>query len=413
MGRSLLLASLALVLTSCAEGEISAPDSVPAEVAGRVLHDRIITFDAEMDFPPNFMEGAKDVGSETPMQIDLPKMDRGGLDGALFVVWMVTDARDEAGYAKAMDDAETQMAALEKMVATYPDRIGLARTADDAEELVALGKHFAVAGMVNAYPLGPDLSRLGAWYDRGLRNITLTHVGHNQFADSSRPGRDLKDQPEEHGGLSDLGRELIAEMSRLGIVIDVSQVTPKVVMEVTALSKVPVIASHSGVKAIVDTARNLTDEEMLAIKNTGGVVGIVAFSSYLKKSDPERRPALAKITESYGSTNLAEVMASAPDQVEQFKADMAAHEKRFPRANVGQLVDSIDYVVQLIGIDHVTISSDMEHGGGVTGWMNAGEAFGVTEELVGRGYSETDIAKLWWGNFARVWRAVEAAAEDR
>jgi len=413
MGRSLLLASLALVLTSCAEGEISAPDSVPAEVAGRALHDRIITFDAEMDFPPGFMAGAKDVGSETPMQIDLPKMDRGGLDGALLVVWMVTDAREEAGYAKAMDDAETQMAALEKMVATYPNRIGLARTADEAEELVALGKHFAVAGMVNAYPLGPDLSRLGAWYDRGLRNITLTHVGHNQFADSSRPGRDLKDPPEEHGGLSDLGRELIAEMSRLGIVIDVSQVTPKVVMEVTALSKVPVIASHSGVKAIVDSARNLTDEEMLAIKNTGGVVGIVAFSSYLKKSDPERRPALAKITESYGATNLAEVMASAPDQVEQFKADMAAHEKRFPRANVGQLVDSIDYAVQLIGIDHVTISSDMEHGGGVTGWMNAGEAFRVTEELVGRDYSETDIAKLWWGNFARVWRAVEAAAEDR
>ena len=405
MGRFLFLATVALALISCNDSGTSAPE----EVNARALHDRILTFDAEMDYPPDFMEGAKDAGQETPLQIDLPKMDRGGLDGALFVVWMVTEERDQAGYASAIARAENQMAALEKMFATYPERIGLARTADEAEALVAAGKHFAVAGMVNAYPLGPDLSRLGAWYDRGLRNITLTHVGHNQFADSSRPRREPADPPEEHGGLSDLGRKLIAEMNRLGIIVDVSQVTSKVVMEVTQLSTVPVIASHSGVKAIVDTARNLTDEEMIAIKNTGGVVGIVAFSSYLQQGDPDRRPALAKIGEIYGSTTLADVMANAPDKVEQFKADMAAHEQRFPRANVGHLVDSIDYAVKLIGIDHVTISSDMEHGGGVTGWMNAGEAFGVTEELVRRGYSEADITQLWWGNFARVWRAVQAA----
>ena len=404
MGRFLFFATVALALISCNDSGTSAPEAVDA----RALHDRILTFDAEMDYPPDFMEGLKDAGKETPLQIDLPKMDRGGLDGALFVVWMVTEERDQAGYAGAIARAENQMAALEKMFATYPERIGLARTADEAEALVAEGKHFAVAGMVNAYPLGPDLSTLGAWYDRGLRNITLTHVGHNQFADSSRPRREPADPPEEHGGLSDLGRKLISEMNRLGIIVDVSQVTAKVVMEVTQLSTVPVIASHSGVKSIVDTARNLTDEEMIAIKNTGGVVGIVAFSSYLKKADPERRPALAKIGEIYGSTSLADVMTDAPEKVEQFKADMAAHEQRFPRANVGHLVDSIDYAVKLIGIDHVTISSDMEHGGGVTGWMNAGEAFGVTEELVRRGYSEADITQLWWGNFARVWRAVQA-----
>ena len=408
MGRFLFLATVALALISCSDSGTSAPETPAADA--RKLHDRIITFDAEMDYPPDFMEGAKDAGKETLLQIDLPKMDRGGLDGALFVVWMVTLKRDQAGYAGAIAKAENQMAAFEKMIATYPDRIGLARSADEAETLVAAGKHFAVAGMVNAYPLGPDLSTLGAWYDRGLRNITLTHVGHNQFADSSRPQREVNDPPEEYGGLSDLGRKLIAEMNRLGIIVDVSQVTPKVVMEVTQLSTVPVIASHSGVKAIVDTARNLTDEEMIAIKNTGGVVGIVAFSSYLKRGDPERRPALTKLTEIYGTTALADVMANTPDKVEQFKANMAAHEKRFPRANVGHLVDSIDYAVELIGIDHVTISSDMEHGGGVTGWMNAGEAFGVTEELIRRGYSEADITQLWWGNFARVWRAVEAAA---
>lgn len=409
MGRFFFLAILAVALLSCSGApEAPAGDTVPEAVDARALHDRILTFDAEMDYPPDFMEGAKDAGTETSLQIDLPKMDRGGLDGALFVVWMVTGERDEAGYTKAMEAADHQMAAFEKMITTYPERIGLARSADEAEALVAAGRHFAVAGMVNAYQLGPDLSALDTWYERGLRNITLTHVGHNQFADSSRPGRGLP--PEEHGGLSDLGRELIARMNRLGVIVDVSQVTAKVVMEVTENSTAPVIASHSGVKAIVDSPRNLTDEEMIAIKDTGGLVGIVAFSSYLKKSDPERRPALLKIEETYGSSTLADVMADRPDQVGQFQADMAAHEERFPRANVGHLVDSIDYAVQLIGIDHVAISSDMEHGGGVTGWMNAGEAFGVTEELVRRGYSEADIAQLWWGNFARVWRAVEAAA---
>ena len=410
MGRFLFLNGILLAFLSCSGGAPGPETPVDAAGDARALHDRIIVFDAEMDYPPDFMEGAKDAGQETALQIDLPKMDRGGLDGALFVVWMVTETRDGEGYAKAMEAADNQMAAFEKMITTYPERIGLARSADEAEALVAEGKHFAVAGMVNAYPIGPDLGALDNWYDLGLRNITLTHVGHNQFADSSRPGRGLP--PEEHGGLSDLGRELIARMNQLGIMVDVSQVTPKVVMEVTELSTAPVIASHSGGKTIVDSPRNLTDEEMIAIKDTGGVVGIVAFSSYLKKSDPERRPALLEIEETYGSSALADVMDDRPDQVEQFKAEMAAHEERFPRATVGHLVDSIDYAVNLIGIDHVTISSDMEHGGGVTGWMNAGEAFGVTEELVKRGYSEAEIAQLWWGNFARVWRSVQGAAGD-
>lgn len=377
----------------------------------RALHDRIITFDAEVDIPFEFMDGPNDVGNETTMQIDLPKMDRGGLDGALFVNWVLQGERNATGYAKAKEDAEIKFAAIEKMISTYPDRIGLARSADEAEQLVAEGKHFAVMGMVNAWPLGPDLSTLQGLYDRGLRNITLNHTGHNQFSDSSRPRSQLGDGKMEHGGLSSLGRNLIREMNDLGMIVDISQTTPQTVFQAAELSRAPIIASHSGIKNIIDTARNLTDEEMLAIKETGGAVGIVAFSSYLRPGLPGQREAFTQLMVNYGTTNLAQITANfAPEKVEQFKIDFANYEENFPPATVANYIDSIDYAVDLLGIDHVMISSDMEHGGGITGWMNAGEADGVTEELVARGYTEDQIAKLWWGNFARVWRAVDAAA---
>lgn len=379
----------------------------------RSLHDRIITFDAEMDIPFEFMNEDNDVGQETSMQVDLPKMDRGGLDGALFVNWVLQQERTPSAYKQARSDAETKFSAIEKMITAYPDRIGLARTADEAEKLVAEGKHFAVMGMVDAWPLGPDLTWLPELYERGLRNITLNHVGHNQFVDSSRPQARLGDNKQEHVGLSQLGRRLVKTMNDLGIIVDVSQVTPQAVFQAAELSNAPIIASHSGIKAIISTARNLTDSEMIAIKNTGGAVGIVAFSGYLKKSSPERGAAFRKIMGEYGTTNLAQIAASfSPDKVEQFKIDFAAYEKAFPPATVADYVDSIAYAVELLGIDHVMMSSDMEHGGGVTGWMNAGEASGVTEELVSRGYTEDQIAKLWWGNFARVWRAVESAAKS-
>lgn len=388
----------------------AAPSALSAQDA-RALHDRIITFDAEMDIPFEFMEESNDVGKETSMQIDLPKMDRGSLDGALFVNWVLQGERTPSAYAKAREDAEQKFAAIEKMVDTYPERIGLARSADEAEQLVAEGKHFAVIGMVNAWPLGPDLTWLQELYKRGLRNITLNHAGHNQFSDSSRPRAQLNDVQQEHVGLSQLGRSLIIAMNDLGIIVDVSQVTPQTVFQAAELSRAPIIASHSGIKEIIDTSRNLSDPEMVAIKETGGAVGVVAFSSYLRPGLPGQREAFAAIMGEYGTTNLAEITAAFPaEKVEAFKVDFAAYERDFPPATVAQYVDSIAYAVDLIGIDHVMISSDMEHGGGVTGWMNAGEASGVTEELVARGYTEDQIAKLWWGNFARVWRAVDSAA---
>jgi len=374
------------------------------------IHDRLIAFDAEMDIPFEFMKGVNDVGKETQMQVDLPKMERGGLDGALFVNWVLQGERTPSAYEKARADAEIKFSAIEKMVETYPDRIGLARSADESEALVADGKLFAVMGMVNAYPLGPDLSQLPALYDRGLRHIDLNHAGHNQFSDSSRPRAQLNDPPAEHKGISQLGRQLIRTMNDMGIIVDVSQLTPTAVFQIIELSRAPVIASHSGVKAIIDSPRNLSDSEMIAIKESGGAVGIVAFSNYLRASLPGQREAFTEIMVNYGTTNVAEIAANfSPEKAEQFVADYAAYEKAFPPANITDYVNAIRYAVDLIGIEHVMISSDMEHGGGVTGWKDASEAGGVTAELLRQGFSEEQIAKLWWGNFARVWRAVEAA----
>lgn len=383
-----------------------------AAQGSRSLHNRIITFDAEMDIPFEFMSAGNDVGQDTSMQVDLPKMDRGGLDGALFVSWVLQEGRTPSSYAKVRGDADIKFSAIEKMAATYPERIGLARSADEAEQLTAEGKHFAVMGMVNAWPLGPDLSWLPSLYERGLRTITLNHAGHNQFSDSSRPRAILNDAKQEHVGLSKLGRQLIRTMNNMGVIVDVSQVTSQAVFQTAELSTAPIIASHSGVKAIIETARNLTDSEMMAIESTGGGVGIVAFSSYLRPSLPGQGQAFSVIMAEYGTANVSEITAAfSPEKVEKFKADYAAYEKAFPPATVSDYADSIDYTVSLLGIDHVFISSDMEHGGGVIGWKDAGEAFGVTEELALRGYSEEQITKLWWGNFARIWRAVDAAAE--
>jgi microsomal dipeptidase-like Zn-dependent dipeptidase len=228
--------------------------------------------------------------------------------------------------------------------------------------------------MLNAYPLGSDLSQIDEWYKRGVRIFGYVHAGNNDWADSSRPSQQLGDRPGEHGGLSDLGKQGIARLNELGMLIDVSQLTTPALKQVLSLTKAPVAATHSGLKAIVDSPRNLTDEELELIKKNGGVVQIVAFGNYL-------RPA----------------------------PTAAAEHAPVPPATVAQLVDSIDYAVKKIGIDHVGISSDFNHGGGVAGWQNEGECQNVTVELLRRGYSEKNIAKLWGGNFMRVWAEAQSA----
>ena len=332
------------------------------EKANRV-QERIIAFDSHLDLPFDYAGAAEDGKT----QFDLPKAARGHLKGAALAVFVPQGPRTPEGYAKAREDALKKIALIKAVAESNPQRAALAYSPADVRRLAAQGKFAVVISMLNAYPLGSDLAQLDEWYQRGVRILGYTHAGHNDWSDSSRPSKALNDPVEEHYGLSEIGKKGIARLNDLGVLIDVSQLTTPAFKQVLTLSRAPVVATHSGIRAVVDATRNLSDEELELLRKNGGVIQVVAFGNYL-------RPAPA----------AGDGHAAAP-------------------ATMAQYVDSIDYAVKKIGVDHVGISSDFNHGGGIEGWQNEGEGPNVTAELLRRGYSERDIAKLWGGNFLRVW----------
>jgi membrane dipeptidase len=330
------------------------------------IHDRVLAIDTHVDIPLNFAT-SEYMPADAMGQVNLDTMQSGGLDGAFFAVYVGQTARTEEGYRKAKADALAKFDAIHRMTDfLYTDRIGLATTAAEARALHEQGKLVALIGMENGYVIGQDLSLLAEYRARGARYMTLVHNGHNDIGDSAQPQERLNDKPAENEGLSPFGEQVVAELNRLGILVDVSHVSKQTMLEATRLSKAPVLASHSSARALFDHPRNMDDEQLMALKDNGGVVQIVAFNTYLRPM---------------GET-----------------------------ATVQDLVNHIDYVVKLIGIDHVGISSDFGGGGGINGWNGAGETFNVTLELVRRGYSEEDIAKIWSGNVLRILEEAEQIA---
>jgi membrane dipeptidase len=393
-------AALALVAASAVQA--AQPD--PA-----AIHARALVLDSHADVPLDLGVGPHDFAQDGDGQVDLPKLERGQVDAAVLAVFVPQGPRTPEGFAKARRDADTKLAAIRAIPERYPDRAVLALTAADVEAAAKAGKRAILIGFLNAYPFGKDLAPIDDYYKAGVRTFGFVHAGDNDYADSSRPSGEPK---VEWGGLSPVGKAAVGKLNRLGVIIDVSQLTPDGVLQVLALSKAPVIASHSGVKGVVDAPRNLSDAELDAIKAHGGVVQIVAFGPYLIKPGPDYPAKVAPVRAKYG---LPAAFAKANDGVDILPPDQRlayTHEVSalLPKASVKDLVDSIDYAVKRIGVDHVGISSDFNHGGGVTGWANEGEAANVTAELVARGYSEPDIDKLWGGNFLRVFRAVETRA---
>lgn len=380
---------------------------------GTAFHERLLTLDSHVDIPPTYTQiAAHDPGHRTALQVDLPKMDEGGLDAAFFIVYVGQSARNEANDARAKADALVKFDAIHRMTdELYPKRIGLAYFPSDVADIHATGRKVAMIGIENGYVIGRDLSLLETYFDLGARYMTLAHVGHNDLSDSSMPRFDLGDKEEEHGGLSELGRDAVREMNRLGMMVDVSHISDAAMMEATALSSVPVIASHSAVRALADHPRNMSDEQLRAIAAKGGVVQLVAFSTYIK-ADPGRIAAsLALRNEIAKLRGAARFSYLAHGKLPAFIDGMAEIDRKFPRATLSDFVDHIDHAVKVMGIDHVGISSDFDGGGGVVGWDDASETANVTAELVRRGYSRTDIEKIWNGNLLRVWAEVEAAAQ--
>jgi membrane dipeptidase len=357
-------------------------------------------------------------------QVTLPKMAQGGLDVAFFIVYVgqqnppqFADAFQPAGYERAYRSAIEKFDAIHRLTEQIaPQQIELALTAADVARIAKSGKKVAVIGIENGYPIGTDLGRVKEFWQRGGRYMSLAHNGHNQLADSNSGEADNQWR---HGGLSPLGRQVVEEMNRVGIMVDVSHPSKGAMMQMIGLSKAPVIASHSSVRKLANHSRNMDDEMLAAIKTNGGVVQIVALGAYVKTPPASPGSGRGAAPAGGGARGRGAAPSPPPCPVEAApnagragaSADGSAPAAQ-GRASVKDFVDHIDYVVKLIGIDHVGISSDFDGGGGIAGWDHAGETFNVTLELVRRGYTEEQIAKIWSGNLLRVWSEVERVARQ-
>ena len=402
--------TLVLLTTLFGCGEQAATEQSPVAVATEI-QDNILTLDSHIDIPFDFATDSHDPASRPTAQVDLESMRKGGLKAGFFIVYVGQGARDEAGYAKAMADAQIKFDAIKRMATSlYPDQIGLATTADEVEAILAEGRLVALIGIENGYTIGRDLTLVERYREQGGLYMTLVHNGHNDIGDSAQPRETLGDAEVEHGGLSEFGRSVVAEMNRVGMMVDISHVSKDTMLQATELSSAPVIASHSSVNAVYEHPRNLDDDQLDAIKANGGVVQIVAFDSYLKAVPDDKRASLTGLREALGLTSSEAFRNMDAETRANYAQGRAMINQTWPGANVADLVDHIDYTVKRIGIDHVGIASDFGGGGGIAGWNHALETFNVTLELVDRGYSRADIEKLWGGNLLRVLREVEATA---
>ena len=378
----------------------------------RGIHENLLTIDTHDDIPLTFASEEVDPGVRGDRQMDLPKMIEGGLDAGFFIVFVGQTERTPENYAKAKEDAMTKFNAIHRMTEEmYPEKIELAYTADDVVRINNSGKLVACIGIENGYVVGKDLSLLKKYHDLGARYITLAHNGHNDICDSANPREQLGDSESEHNGVSEFGKKVIAEMNRLGIMVDVSHISKKSMLDAVSLSKAPVIASHSSTRALCDVSRNMDDEQLQALKTNGGVMQTVALGNFVK-NPPEKQTAMETLFEELGVRGRRAIRQLSDEKQAVYRKRRDEINEKWPPATVQDFVDHIDHAVKLIGIDHVGISSDFDGGGGIKGWKDASETFNVTLELVRRGYSEEEITKIWGGNLLRVWREVERVASE-
>ena len=380
------------------------------------IHDEAITLDTHVDISTNYATPEVDPGIDNPrLRCDLVKMKRGGMDGVFLAVYVGQRQNlDAEGYKWAHDVAMEKFEAIHRLTQEmYPDRCEFATSPEDVERIVKTGKRVIMTGIENGYPVGEDLSLIKKYYDLGARYITLSHSRHNQICDSSSPREPL------HNGISEFGKKVVAEMNRLGIMCDVSHISEKSFWDLIEISKAPIIASHSGCSALNPVNRNLTDEQLNALKKNGGVIQIVALGGFLKAETPEHREAVRDLREELAFPSRREMrrmtreeMEALRPKFEEYRKRLEEIEKNIPGTNIQDYVNHIDHAVKVAGIDHVGIGTDFDGGAGIPGFNNHGEALNVTIELVRRGYSAKEIKKIWGSNLLRVWRDVERIASE-
>jgi len=382
---------------------------LPEDVAARAqrLHNRILSIDTHCDTPFNIMRSDWKIGDRhDPLlrqsgKIDLPRMKEGRLDAEFFAAFVGQGPRTPEAYAKARQAALKAIEAVQGMCRDYPGMIGLALTPDDALRLKRGGRLVAFMSMENGYPIGKDLALVEDYYERGVRMMTLVHALDNDICDSSTD----RVHPED-AGLSEFGGEVVRECNRVGIIVDVSHASDKSFFDVLRVTKAPVLASHSCARAVCDSPRNLGDDMLRALARNGGAIQICFLSDYVKKTapNPEREKALQELRTTYGS------IRDIKDEElrKKARADYEAIDAKYPdtKATVKDLVDHIDHVRKVAGIDHVGIGTDFDGGGGLAGCNDASEMIHVTEELLRRGYTDREIEKIWGANALRVFRKV-------
>jgi membrane dipeptidase len=388
------------------------PANDPLERRVQAVHEAAAPLDAHVDVLVSTTPGIYRT-DDGVSQVTVAKLVAGGMATVTLALQSPTPVgtgpATAAGVAAARAEVDAKLARVRMLVADNPERLELALTADDIERSRSNGRIAVLIGFQNAYALGTDLSLVDHYVDEGVRVFAFNHAGNNAFADSSRPAIP-GDEP--NGGLSDLGRAAVRRLNDRGVVIDVSQLTPRGVLQTLEISRAPVIASHSAVRALIDETRNLTDTELDAIGAAGGVVHVPPFNTYLAPRPPEFVARLGEIRARFG---LPRAFRGVLDDAQRLSAEERAKYtgealESVPRADLDDYLDQIDYVVRRIGVDHVGIGTDFDHGAGIVGFKDASEARNLTRGLLSRGYSDADVAKIWSGNFLRVKRAAEEAA---
>lgn len=369
------------------------------------IHDKALTVDTHCDTPMEMERGAVDVGKRnTPpdSRVDFPRMKEGGLDAIFFAVFTSQKPGTPENTEKAYQLANRMIVSIKDALGKNHDVAELAVNARDAKHIEKKGKRAIYIGMENGFPIGKYISRVKEFYEKGVRYITLCHSSNNDICDSSTDSKGPV-----HNGLSDFGKEVVSEMNRLGMIIDVSHISDKSFFDVIELSRAPVIASHSSVRSIAHHPRNFSDKMLKAIAKNGGVVQICLLDDYLKdpdtttvryKKEKEIRALFAARSDKMTDAEKAELQ-------KQWREIRESNPKSLP--TVKDCVDHIDYIKNLIGIDYVGIGSDFDGGGGLADCADVSQFPNITNELVKRGYSEEEINKIWGGNFFRVFKAVE------
>jgi membrane dipeptidase len=399
----LVPASLLCMVYSCGHKTLS-DDSL--DYKARMIHARVLTLDSHTDTPMRLMHSGSSLrgnggDGQSKGKVDLIRMMAGGLDAAFFAVFIGQGERTPEGNETAIRHANEIFDTIVATTGREPELCSLAYSPRDAYDLQKKGKRAIYIGIENGYALGNDISLVGYYYNRGARYITLCHTKNNDLCDSSTD----KNGP-EHDGLSEFGKQVVAEMNLIGMMVDVSHMSDKSFSDVMALSKAPVIASHSCARAVCDNPRNLTDEQLHMLALNGGVIQVCLLSDYVRKPETylERDSAQKVVSLKYN-----DFVGLSDDVYKKALAEWHAIDAKYPPrlAAVSDLVDHIDHIVKVAGIDYVGIGSDFDGGGGLSDCGDVSQMGNITRELVKRGYSEEQIRKIWGGNFMRVFREVE------